>query len=186
MTKLRVPVFRDRIVINVDESAKAAERAAWRTWTLVEWDPEVNSEILRLMTDPTCRYCSERMRDVAGIGLGGRVVLCPRCGNWGGRGTRFEMGPVNHRGSLGLVHRIDLDSPELTIGELVGYLKEVPDALFELSPFRAEQFVMDLLREALDCEVRPVGGRKDGGVDGYIVAGEQLKTIVQVKAATPR
>ena len=40
---------------------------------------------------------------------------------------------------------------------------------------------MDLLKEALDCEVRPVGGRNDGGVDGYIVAGEQLKTIVQVK-----
>jgi hypothetical protein len=172
-------VFRDRIVINVDDSEEAVERPAWRDWRLVEWNPEVNREILRLMADPTCRYCCEQMRDVGGVD--GRVLLCPRCGYWGGRGTRFDMGPLNLRGVLGLVHLVDLDSLELTIGELVGYFREVPDALFELSPFKAERFVMDLLKEALDCEVRPIGGRKDGGVDGYIVAGEELKTIVQVK-----
>jgi restriction system protein len=40
---------------------------------------------------------------------------------------------------------------------------------------------MDLIREVLQCEVVAVGGRRDGGVDGYIVRSDGLKTLVQVK-----
>jgi restriction endonuclease Mrr len=40
---------------------------------------------------------------------------------------------------------------------------------------------MSLLAEVLECEVRHVGDTGDGGVDGYIVAGENIKSIVQVK-----
>jgi len=40
---------------------------------------------------------------------------------------------------------------------------------------------MDLLSEYLDCEVRPLGGVKDGGVDGYILRGDKVGCIIQVK-----
>lgn len=186
MAKRRVPIFRERVRILVDDSADAATRKD-------RWEAAVNSEVLRLTADPTCRYCGTTMRMIDDEEqVWGYLVVCPHCGYWGGRGMR-PGGPMNAisdgqpelsrypKGALGVIRRIDLDSSELRIAELIGYLRTVPDALFDFSPFRAEKFVMDLLKEALDCEVRPVGGRNDGGVDGYIVAGEQLKTIVQVK-----
>lgn len=40
---------------------------------------------------------------------------------------------------------------------------------------------MRLLAEVLQGEVRHVGGTRDRGVDGYIVVGESIRSIVQVK-----
>jgi len=135
-------------------------------------------EVLRLMREKTCRYCNAPMDAVAYFGES--VLLCATCGYWGGRGER-NGGPVNCRGALGVVHRVDINSSDLRLVELVGHLRRVPNHLLQLSPRRAEQVVMDVLHEVLDCEVKPVGGVKDGGVDGYIVSGDTLKTIVQVK-----
>lgn len=46
---------------------------------------------------------------------------------------------------------------------------------------RAEQFVVDLISDYLQCEVKPVGGVKDGGIDGYIIRGDEIHSIIQVK-----
>lgn len=141
---------------------------------------ETASEVLRLVDEGTCRYCGIPMRDISEFF--GRMLVCSACGYWGGRGTRdLGNGPWNHRGALGVVRLYDLNAPELPLGPLLRHLRSVPDSLLQLSPFRAERVVMDLLKESLACEVRPVGGVKDGGVDGYIVAGDELKTIVQVR-----
>lgn len=154
------------------------------------WDAATNAEVLRLMRERTCAYCRSPMRSLSGVE--GYALLCAQCGYWGGRGQRHG-GPYNRiapgeadenryrKGTLGRVRYVDLDSAEVQTKHLIEYLRRVPDAMFELSPLKAERFVMDLLREALECEVRPVGGSNDGGVDGFIVAGDAIKTIVQVK-----
>lgn len=113
--------------------------------------------------------------------LDGEIRICATCGYWGGRGTRFESGPNRRRGTLGQIQHVDINSTSLQLGELLGHLRRIPDSLLELSAFRAERVVLEILSEVLACEVRPVGGVKDKGIDGYIVAGDELKTIVQVK-----
>src|SRR3546814_18142869 len=40
---------------------------------------------------------------------------------------------------------------------------------------------MDMLSDYLDCEVRALGGVKDGGIDGYILRNDTVACIVQVK-----
>jgi restriction system protein len=40
---------------------------------------------------------------------------------------------------------------------------------------------MALLAEVLECEVRAVGAPQDGGVDGYVVRSDAIRSIVQVK-----
>jgi hypothetical protein len=57
----------------------------------------------------------------------------------------------------------------------------MPSDLNRISPKRAERFVMDLLSTVLECEVRAVGGPQDGGVDGYVVRSDTVRSIVQVK-----
>jgi hypothetical protein len=139
---------------------------------------EIETEVLRLIRDATCRFCRSPMRAIPYFG-DRRVFVCPTCGYWGGRGEDDEHRALNSRAVLGAIHRVNLDS--LRFPELVGHLQHIPDHLLKLSPQRAEQVVMDLLRESLDCEVRTVGGTKDWGVDGYIIRNDNIKTIVQVK-----
>lgn len=88
-------------------------------------------------------------------------------------------GPALNRVVRGVVDFIDLD--DATLDQLLYQISTLPDRLRRFDPFRAEVIVADLLAETLDCEVRPVGGRRDGGVDGYIVAGDGARSIVQVK-----
>ena len=64
---------------------------------------------------------------------------------------------------------------------LVTHLRRFPEAIKDISPQRAEKFVVDMLSDYLQCEVRPLGGVKDGGIDGYILKGDKLRTIIQVK-----
>jgi len=184
MREPRVAVFRERIVLNINENSNASLRSTSQQWfgkkrLLVESDPFANSEILRLLKEQTCLYCKTLMQEVSNIDRGS-IFLCPKCGYWGGRGSRID-GPNNTRGVMGSIHQVDLNSPELVLSELIGHFKQLPEHLLKLSPNRAEKVVIDLLNDVLDCEVRPLGGVKDGGVDGYIIANDKIKSIVQVK-----
>lgn len=158
-------------------------------------------EVLRLMRTETCLYCSQPMEAIYDLESVGRLLLCRACGYWGGRGTRdLGHGGYNLRGVLGAASQdaarlgglwnvpegrdpdsVDLESSDLTFDQLLGQLQALPSRLLQLSPQRAEVVVMDLLAEILECEVRHVGGVHDGGVDGYIVAGDNIRSIVQVK-----
>jgi len=64
---------------------------------------------------------------------------------------------------------------------LITHLRRYPADLSRFSKFGAERFAADLISEALGCEVRKVGGRKDEGVDAFIVRGEDLRSVIQVK-----
>jgi hypothetical protein len=163
--------------------------------------PRSTGEVLRLMRDRTCSFCGAAMRTIYVNTEVGELMLCPICGYWGGRGTReLGHGALNARGVLGVVglHRHsasrcidahkwdesgspDLNSPMLSFDQVLGQLQALPSRLLTLSPHRAEAIVADLLADVLDCEVRRIGGVRDGGVDGYIVVGGEIKSIVQVK-----
>lgn len=194
----RIAVFTERYFFNL--ACRGAEEGAF-TQNEREAFPRETREVLRLMRDRTCRYCTTQMGTIYASELVGELMLCPTCGYWGGRGTReLGHGPLNARGVLGVVglHKdsartpidawgwgerseLDVDAPEWTFDQLLAQLRAVPSRLLSLSPQRAEAVVADLLAEVLDCEVRHVGGVGDGGVDCYIVAGDEIKSIVQVK-----
>jgi hypothetical protein len=116
---------------------------------------EKQDEIRRVLRERQCPYCATQMNPIPYFGPS--MVLCPTCGYWLGRGTRGH-GPANCVGVMSTVHKADLNSVDLSFPELVGHLRQLPDHLLQLSPRRAEQVVMDLLREVLNCEVRPMGG----------------------------
>jgi restriction system protein len=106
------------------------------------------------------------------------LLLCEMCGYWVGRGARVG-GPAGNRVVRGVIDLLDID--DATLDQLLLNISRLPGRLRTMSPFRAEKFMMELLAESLECEVRPMGGRRDGGVDGYILSGDGARTIVQVK-----
>jgi len=110
------------------------------------------------------------------------IAICPNCGYWVARGTRdFGQGPTMARHALPRIIRYNIDSSDVPISALLTYLARNSDKLLSIDPFKAEELVCDLLRDHLNCEVLHVGGRKDRGIDGYVIAGDGLNTIVQVK-----
>lgn len=84
------------------------------------------------------------------------------------------------RGVIGRYKSL-LDLDEASTDYLVSHLRRYPEAMTQISPFRAEKFVVDLLKDYLGCEVQALGGRKDGGVDAYILANDKIRTIIQIK-----
>jgi hypothetical protein len=145
-------------------------------------DPRANREVHRLTQFRTCAICRKSMTQVSDI-EDEVLLLCTDCGYWGGRGFR-EWNSHSHaiplRGVIGRYKPVaDLD--DVSTGYLVSHLRRFPEAMTKISPFRAETFVADLLRDYLDCEVHALGGRKDGGVDGYILANDTIRTIIQIK-----
>lgn len=138
-------------------------------------------EIVRIRDTQECRYCNTKMSEVKINDGYNRLFCCHNCGYFGGDGARHQMVGHLSRGLVALGEELPLNSPELSTDELIRHLNSIPNHLLKLSPFRAEKVVMELLQDYLGCEVRPVGGVKDQGVDGYIVANDQLKTIIQVK-----
>ena len=110
------------------------------------------------------------------------ILVCLYCGFWGGRGSRMDNvhESIPLRGVLGIYKPLrplkDLDTRNL-----IHHLKRHPSDLTKINPRRAESFVVDLIGEYLDCEVKPIGGTKDKGVDGYVMMNDEIKSIIQVK-----
>lgn len=140
------------------------------------------NEIHRLLKYHTCPICRSRMTQRA-KDFNEIIYVCLTCGYWGGRGSRMDN--VYHdrvplRGVLGMYKPLEPLSNSAT-EYLVTHLRKFPEELPRIGPRRAEQFVMDLLADFLKCEVRLAGGSKDKGVDGYVINGNGIKTIVQIK-----
>ncbi|RSK38932.1 restriction endonuclease [Hymenobacter perfusus] len=144
-------------------------------------DRRAIDEIHRLLKFQTCPICRAQMaareRD-----FNESLFVCLRCGFWGGRGSRMDNvhEGIPFRGVLGFYKPLK-PLQELSTEYLVTHLKRFPDALPKIGPKRAEKFVMDLLSDYLNCEVKPIGGFKDKGVDGYIIKGDEISSIVQIK-----
>lgn len=145
-------------------------------------DSRANREIHRLSQFRTCAICRQTMTQVSEI-KNELLLLCTECGYWGGRGFRdwnSHFQDVPFRGVLGRYKAIaNLDDAATTY--LVSHLRRFPEAMTKLTPFRAEKFVADLLKDYLDCEVHPIGGRKDRGIDAFVLANDQIRTIIQIK-----
>jgi hypothetical protein len=149
-------------------------------WTID--DNRVKAEIHRLMVHKTCPLCRVGMYEFpADFQISGTILLCRRCGYWGGRGTReWGNGPFNGRGVIGRYERLS-SIDDAGFAALVMQFVRERASMLRMSPTRAERFTVDLISDALDCETVPLGGVQDGGVDGYIVKGDDLKAIIQVK-----
>lgn len=146
-------------------------------------DERVLDELQRIDRFRTCPICrtSVTLRD-SDID-GERIYVCLHCGYWSGIGYRdwnshFHRDPL--RGAIARYKPLwPLDQAQTDY--LVTHLRRTPKDLTKISPKRAEGFVMDLLSDYLKCEVRALGGVKDKGVDGYILRGDDVSCIVQVK-----
>jgi len=145
-------------------------------------DANATNEIHRLTKFKTCPICRQPMESISSI-ENEVLLLCLRCGYWGGRGFREWN---SHRQAVPLRGVISRYQPLKSIANesteyLITHLRKSPHDMTKISPLRAERFVMDLLSDYLDCEVKPLGGTKDNGIDGYIVKNDTVNTIIQVK-----
>ncbi|HGY9571578.1 TPA: restriction endonuclease [Vibrio harveyi] len=146
-------------------------------------DVRVQKELKRLTTFNTCPICRTNTTQVESTVENENIQLCLKCGYWGGIGYRewnSHMHLYPARGAIGRYKAIEPISAQST-EYLATHLRRYPQQLTNISPRRSETFVMDLLSDYLDCEVKALGGTKDGGVDGYIMKGDGISTIVQVK-----
>jgi hypothetical protein len=145
-------------------------------------DARANLEVHRLTQYRTCAICRSPMTQVSEI-EDEALLLCAECGYWGGRGFRdwnSHLHIIPMRGVVGRYQPIaNLD--DASTNYLVSHLRRFPERMFGVTPFRAEKFVADLLADYLDCEVYQLGGRKDGGVDAFVLANDKIRTIVQIK-----
>ncbi|KJK11771.1 hypothetical protein UB45_10980 [Terrabacter sp. 28] len=177
MSSDRIAIFEERELSNYDDGelhdgdlGQALQQIGGPARTLT-------AEAIAAIATRKCRFCRGDL-DQLEHWYDGTLLLCQECGYWAGRGTRVG-GPADNRVVRGVVDFIDPD--EATLDQLVRSMSSLPERLRGLNPFRAEKLMMDLLGETFDCEVRPVGGRHDGGVDGYVLASDGTRTIVQVK-----
>jgi hypothetical protein len=116
------------------------------------------------------------------------VIICDNCGFWFGRGTRGGKDfHVDHYGTIGIVGKptiYPLDSLTIPTTDLIKAINTHPDYLTKINPYKAEDLFCYVLNDAIDCEVKKIGGRQDKGIDAFIISNDEIKTIVQVKWRT--
>lgn len=144
-------------------------------------DKRAINEILRLLKFRTCPVCNSVL-DRREPDFYETILVCLKCGFWGGRGSRMDNvhEPIPFRGVLG-IYRPLTPLKDQDTQDLVMQLKRNPDGLTKIGPQRAERFIVDLIGDFLNCEVKPIGGTKDKGVDGYIIRNDKIKSIIQIK-----
>lgn len=144
-------------------------------------DEKAIDEIHRILKFQTCPICKSKMAPRP-QDFNEQIYICLTCGFWGGRGSRMDnvSSKIGLRGVLGIYKPL-VPLQDSTTEYLVSHLKKHPDQLPNIGPKRAEKFVMDLLSDYLNCEVKNVGGYKDKGIDGYIIKGDEISSIVQIK-----
>lgn len=146
-------------------------------------DPRLETELKRLTTFKTCPICRSATSSLPGLLQRESIQVCLKCGYWGGIGFRdwnSHQHPHPRRGVIGRYRPLEPLSAQAT-EYLVSHLRRYPEQLPKISSGRAEGFVMDLLSDYLNCETRVLGGVKDGGVDGYVLRGNDVRSIVQIK-----
>ncbi|MDZ4063327.1 MAG: restriction endonuclease [Coriobacteriia bacterium] len=79
-----------------------------------------------------------------------------------------------------IVCHFDVADDGLPLQTLERYLANHPDALGSISKRKMELLVGSVFSQHRECEVRHVGCTGDGGIDLFIVAGDEL-SLVQVK-----
>lgn len=108
--------------------------------------------------------------------------MCGSCGFWFARGTReYAHGPGWGRFMLGKARGVGAGSAELDTEQLIRHINKDPSLLPRMNPFKAEDVVVELLKDYLDADVRKLGGRRDGGIDAFVVKGDAISTLIQVK-----
>ena len=184
---VRLALFDREFVMNVGDSPLPEKDLPVTRWLDPGWTPkrpakttfhcfdeDAIAEVMRLVTFKTCAFCRTPMYEFPKDFQPGIVLLCDSCGYWGGRGTReWGYGPCNTRGILGR-YRPLTGYDGIPADVLLRHLRRHPEGMRELSPRKAEQFVMDLLKEALNCDVKLMGGVKDHGVDGFALRRSRL------------
>lgn len=191
---LKIPIFDDEFLFNVYEEPVVDTDIPSSEWISPEWvsnsnldsigersDPVAFYELSRLLKYQTCPFCRDKMIQVLEKEQPGILYICKSCLYWGGRGTRdWGSGPKDHRGILGRYKFIN-DPESISPAILLRYLRKSPSDLLNISPTKAEKFIVDLVRDAYECDARLVGGVHDRGVDGIIIKNDKVGTIIQIK-----
>ncbi|AEV60116.1 restriction endonuclease [Pseudomonas ogarae] len=146
-------------------------------------DERLQKELHRLTKFKTCSICRSPTFQVESLVEDEDIQLCLKCGYWGGIGFREWNSHLHSHPRRGVIGRYKAIEPidAQSTDYLATHLRRYPKELTNISPKRSETFVMDLLSDYLGCEVKSLGGTKDGGVDGYILKGNKVGTIIQVK-----
>lgn len=158
-------------------AAARAGACPYCRYPLEKWDNEDFLPYIRKIESPLL----EDSRDEDGDQIEDYIAFCHFCGFWIGEGTRYENGPHMHRVVHGKTCKFDINADEVSTEDLVRHLHRNHNRIGSLNPFRAERFVVDLLREVLGWDVERVGGVKDKGVDGYVIADGHRRGLIQIK-----
>ncbi len=192
--KIRIPLFDGWFLFNVYEEPEIGADISQEEWLPSSWKLEKDSEyagprndahalheLARLLKFESCPFCRGKMERVLEQEQPGKLLVCTTCNYWGGRGTReWGTGPADHRGILGR-YRFITDPEKVPADLLLLHLKKFPTDLLKLAPPTAERFIIDLVRDAFECDARLIGGVKDSGIDGVIVSNDKVRTIIQIK-----
>ncbi|WBX72938.1 restriction endonuclease [Tenacibaculum pacificus] len=197
--QLRIPVFekeflfniRNELIVKIDEPNNKWIDTDWRPEN-DGWDPDLKrhllglqydsiaeNEVFRLLKFRTCPYCRTSMEKLVLPENLGIAFVCKNCFYWGGRGTR-PGGPTNTRGNLGRLNFIS-NPDDVKLELLINHLQQNVDRLYNLTPRQAEKLMPSVLSDYLKCEVKGIGGTKDGGIDALAILGENEKMIIQIK-----
>lgn len=189
---LRIPVFEKEFLFNIQNELIIDKDEPDCRWIDPEWHPEVKSnlvggqfdskaeqEVFRLLKFKTCPYCRSSMEELKSTYELGVVYVCKSCFYWGGRGTR-PGGPSNSRGNLGRLSFVS-NPEEVKLELLINHLNENIERIYNLTPTQAEKLMPSILSDYLQCEIKCIGGTKDGGIDALAILSENEKMIVQIK-----
>lgn len=166
----------------------------YQRYEIIKWPYESPADRLDQMalychSTATCSYCrgptvlvDSLSDDASKDTMPTYFRQCGTCGFFFARGTRdYAEGPAWGRFMLAKVLLEPLNSPAIDTQSLIRFLNANNKYITTINPFKAEDVVVELLRDFLGCEIRKVGGRKDGGVDAYAVRGNSIAAIIQVK-----
>jgi restriction system protein len=192
--KLRIPLFDDHVTFYRDEVPRITHDNPIPAFLSPDWRSRgetgargstigegLNHEATRLLRFKTCPYCRVKMKRVLmNEQPSGEVYLCLQCNYWGAEGQR-EFG--HGQAVRTLLGRYSFVSNPLAVPLeiLLTHLRKHPSELHALAPRQAEALLAGILMDALDCEVRLVGGVKDHGIDALLIRGNDVRTIVQIK-----
>lgn len=192
---IRIPVFNKNFLFNIGEELQITNDNIDKKWISGQWKAEIpmsnehvgfdniaKKELFRMLKYETCPFCKEKMINISNYKrFGESFFVCRNCLYWGGRGSRGGFdGAYLNRGVLGRIDFLDNIS-EVKLEQIIVYLNNNIEKIYELSPREAEKLMPFILRDYLDCEVLAFGGVKDKGIDALAIRGNGVKIIIQIK-----